>query len=57
MDCDELKYYKDSASNVLVLKEGHDFPFGIKSGMDYDVFTGEVLNKIGNLRIYYKDKN
>jgi uncharacterized protein with ParB-like and HNH nuclease domain len=57
MDCDELKYYKDGASNILVLKEGHDFPFGIKSGMDYDVFTGEILNKIGNLRIYYKDKN
>lgn len=25
--------------------------------MDYNTFTSEILNKIGNLRIYYKDKN
>lgn len=54
---DDFKYYKDEAGNVLVLKEGHDFPSDIVSGMDYDTFTRKVLNRIGNLRIYYKDKN
>ena len=40
-----------------MLKNGHDFPSDIISGMDYDTFTRKVLNKIGNLRVYYKDKN
>lgn len=53
----EFKYYKDDVSDVLVLKNGHDFPSDIISGMDYDTFTRKVLNKIGNLRVYYKDKN
>lgn len=56
-DDNEFKYYKDAASDVLILKDGHDFPTQIKSGMDYNTFTSEILNKIGNLRIYYKDKN
>lgn len=56
-DSNEFKYYKDTASDVLILKDGHDFPPQIKSGMDYNTFTSEILNKIGNLRIYYKDKN
>ncbi len=56
-DSDEFKYYKDEKNNTLVLKEGHDFPEKIQDGMDYDEFTRIVLNKIGNLRIYYKDKN
>ena len=50
-------YYKDESLNSLVLKEGHDFPSEIVNGMDYDTFTRKVLNQIGNLRIYYKDKN
>lgn len=53
----EFKYYKDDVSDVLVLKSGHDFPSDIINGMDYDTFTRKVLNKIGNLRVYYKDKN
>ena len=53
----EFKYYKDSSADVLILKDGHDFPHDIVSGMDYDTFTRRILNKIGNLRIYYKDKN
>ena len=57
VDSKEFKYYKDTASDVLTLKDGHDFPPEIKSGMDYNTFTTEILNKIGNLRIYYKDKN
>ena len=56
-----FKYYKKiTAENgaELVLKEGHDFPSEIvNNGMDYDVFTSVVLNKIGNLRLYYKDLN
>lgn len=56
-DSKEFKYYKDITSDVLVLKDGHDFPPQIISGMDYNTFTSEILNKIGNLRIYYKDKN
>lgn len=52
----EFKYYKDSF-DALVLKPGHDFPNEIVNGMDYDTFARKVLNQIGNLRIYYKDKN
>ena len=57
-DSPNFKYYKDEANNTLVLKNGHDFPEEIATtGLGYDVFTTMVLNKIGNLRIYYKDKN
>lgn len=56
-DSKKFKYYKDTKSDVLILKDGHDFPPQIKSGMDYDTFISQILNKIGNLRIYYKDKN
>ncbi len=52
----EFKYYKNE-SDSLILKEGHDFPSEIITGMDYDTFTRKILNQIGNLRIYYKDKN
>ena len=51
-------YYKDEEKNTLVLKNGHDFPKEVAvNGMDYDIFTQSVLNKLGNLRLYYKDKN
>lgn len=54
----DFMYYKDEANNKLVLKAGNDFPADIiVSGMDYDIFTKVILNKIGNLRIYYRDKN
>lgn len=53
-----FKYYKNKDNNTLVLKEGHDFPQELaQSGMDYDVFAKSILNRIGNLRIYYRDKN
>ena len=57
--CDSAyKYYKDENTDTLVLKEGHDFPEDIVvAGMDYDTFISRILNKIGNLRIYYRDKN
>ena len=53
------KYYcaKNNDSEILQLKEGHDFPNNIKSGIPYDTFKHVVLNKIANLRIYYQDKN
>ena len=56
MNSIEFKYYKNS-SDALVLKEGSDFPSEIVTGMDYELFTRKILNQIGNLRIYYKDKN
>lgn len=53
-----FKYYKDEMNNRLVLKAGSDFPSDIiVAGMDYDMFIKVILNKIGNLRIYYRDKN
>lgn len=54
----KFMYYKDEERNALVLKKGHDFPKEVAvNGMDYDIFTQSVLNKLGNLRLYYKDKN
>lgn len=51
-----FKYYNDN--NILMLKDGHDFPSElVQTGMNYDVFTKSILNRIGNLRIYYRDKN
>lgn len=53
-----FKYYCNKSDNTLVLKEGNDFPTELaQTGMDYDIFTKSILNKIGNLRIYYRDKN
>ncbi len=52
-----FKYYKDD-DEKLVLKDGHDFDPGlIVSGMEYEQFSRLVLNKIGNLRLWYKDNN
>lgn len=61
VDDENFKYYKKITMEngaELVLKEGNDFPPEIvNNGMDYDVFTSVILNKIGNLRLYYKDQN
>ncbi len=54
------KYYKQISNNeeVLRLKEGHDFPLDkVQDGMEYEVFVKVILNKLGNVRIYYSDKN
>lgn len=57
-DSVEFKYYRDEEKNALVLKDNNDFPESlVVNGMDYETFTHSILNKIGNLRIYYKDKN
>ncbi len=58
VDDDKYKYYRDKINDTLVLKRGHDFPTStVVDGMDYETFTSQVLNRIGNLRIYYRDKN
>ncbi len=58
-DDPKYKYYCENVnnSNILRLKEGHDFPNNITDGMPYDTFKQTILNKIANLRIYYQDKN
>ena len=56
-DSTSFKYYKQDDES-LALKDGHDFPTDIVvPGMEYDLFVRKVLNRIGNLRIYYRDKN
>ncbi|MBP5768976.1 MAG: DUF262 domain-containing protein [Fibrobacter sp.] len=51
-------YYKDEKTNLLVLKENSDFPTDrVTDGMDYEMFKRLILNNIGNLRVYYRDKN
>lgn len=56
-DSDKFKYFKQD-DDTLFLKDGHDFPDNIVvHGMDYDTFLKVILNRIGNLRIYYRDKN
>lgn len=56
---DDYKYYckKNNDSLLLELKEGSDFPDNIKTSMNYDVFKSTILNKLGNLRLDYQDKN
>lgn len=53
---EHFKYYKQD-DGTLALKDGHDFPENVVQGMEYDDFTKRILNRIGNLRIYYRDKN
>jgi len=58
-DDNNFKYYcngKDS-DGVLVLKSGSDFPKMISPGMPYEEFKKQILHKIGNLRLYFQDKN
>ena len=53
---EHFKYYKQD-DGTLALKDGHDFPENVVQGMEYDDFTKRILNRIGNLRICYRDKN
>ena len=56
-DDTNFAYFK-TAENTLALKDNHDFPSDlVQEGMNYDIFKKSILNKIGNLRIYYRDKN
>ncbi len=58
-DDEAYRYYckKEGSVETLALKAGHDFPDNIVDGLPYDIFRKSILNKIGNLRIYYQDKN
>lgn len=58
-DDSEYKYFckDEDGSPTLVLKDGNDFPEKIQNGMPYYDFLVQVLNKFGNIRIYYRDKN
>lgn len=56
-DSDKFKYYCNK-DNELVLKEGHDFEYyNVMNKMDYKRFQKLILNRIGNLRLIYKDEN
>ncbi len=59
VDDAEYKYYcnDEGETPTLVLKDGHDFPEKIQNGMSYDDFSIQILNKFGNVRIFYRDKN
>ena len=56
---DVYKYFckSEDGNEILVLKDGNDFPEKIQDGMLYDEFKEQILNKFGNVRIYYRDKN
>ena len=58
-DDSEYKYFckKEDGNEILVLKQGHDFPEKIQNGMSYEDFKVQILNRFGNVRIYYRDKN
>lgn len=56
----EFKYYSDKRTpkdEILILKEGHDFPSSIVNGMPYENFKIQILNKMGNLRLWFGDEN
>ena len=59
VDSDAYKYYVEviKGNEVVRLKEGSDFPDNVKDGMLYESFKQLILNKIGNLRLCYGDKN
>ncbi len=56
---DNYKYSckKVDGYETLILKDGNDFPEKIQNGMPYEDFTSQILNRFGNVRIYYRDKN
>lgn len=59
-DDNNFKYYCTTSSTgeeLLVLKEGHDFPEGVISGMKYDEFKERTLHRIGNIRLFYPELN
>lgn len=55
----EYRYYckKEEGISTLVLKDNNDFPETIQNDMPYEDFISQILNKFGNIRIYYHDKN
>lgn len=56
----DFKYYKTKSvigDEILKLKDNSDFPEDIIEGMPYKDFLVKVLNKVGNLRLEFKDSN
>ena len=43
---DSFKYYCNKNDNTLILKEGHDFPQEIYTGMDYEIFEKSILIRL-----------
>lgn len=59
-DDDNFTYYSEENDGiqVLKLKPEHDFRNpNIVEGMDYEIFIELALNKLGNLRLEWKDSN
>jgi|LAHS01.1.fsa_nt_gb hypothetical protein len=56
---DAFKYYmkSENGKDTLVLKDGHDFPEDVFSGMDYGEFESRTLNRIGNIQFLLPDQN
>lgn len=50
-----FKYFCDENGHVK-FKPGHDFD-PVLEGIEYKDFIKKILNKIGNLRLWYSDKN
>lgn len=58
-DDNNLFYYKkvENGKEELVLKDGHDFPQDVFTGMDYSEFMKRTIGKLGNLRLYSPQLN
>ena len=57
---EKCTYFAEGEKNnaKLKLKENHDFNIpGVFENMSYDVFRTQVLDKIGNLRLMWRDDN
>jgi uncharacterized protein with ParB-like and HNH nuclease domain len=49
--------YSNDKEGSLVLKDNHDFPAFVNTGMEYNEFKNKVLHKLGNLRIIQAHEN
>lgn len=59
-DDDKCSYYPEGPKGnmILKLKKGHDFNIpGVVENMNYVIFQTQVLDKIGNLRLMWRDDN
>ena len=57
---EQFKYYpnKTAEKEVLVLKDGHDFPEEtVFNGMDYSEFKTRTIHRIGNTRLFIPELN
>lgn len=59
-DDEKCSYYPEGPKGnmILKLKKGHDFNIpGVVENMNYVIFQTQVLDKIGNLRLMWRDDN